>query len=285
MIKKTAFAAAALALSVTAAPATAADWTLIDWNGEQVWGAEWTANTTLDWSADGVDVWYRVYFDGYTSDYMNGSQALPGLASTVLYKLTDVSANKKSWTFDYVVENASVDPVEQARVSGIGFDVIDPNPRYVTLPVDGEYDDVGGDYKTNSYGEFDAFDDRFDVCFTTTSGSMDGCNPGSNAGPGLGQSGSGTFKLTFNSGRNDVSFLNPFVAYSGVEYDISANQTSRYGSFYSHKHAKGCGHSNDDGGWGTPLAQVPEPSTWAMMILGFGAAGSMLRRRRSLVAA
>lgn len=31
---------------------------------------------------------------------------------------------------------------------------------------------------------------------------------------------------------------------------------------------------------GTPVAGVPEPATWAMMILGFGAAGSVLRRRR-----
>ncbi|PZQ55997.1 MAG: hypothetical protein DI570_21400 [Phenylobacterium zucineum] len=29
---------------------------------------------------------------------------------------------------------------------------------------------------------------------------------------------------------------------------------------------------------------VPEPSAWAMMILGFGAAGTLLRRRRSLLA-
>jgi hypothetical protein len=29
---------------------------------------------------------------------------------------------------------------------------------------------------------------------------------------------------------------------------------------------------------------VPEPATWAMMIIGFGAAGSMVRRRRAVVA-
>ena len=29
---------------------------------------------------------------------------------------------------------------------------------------------------------------------------------------------------------------------------------------------------------------IPEPATWAMMILGFGAAGSMIRRRKAVVA-
>jgi hypothetical protein len=32
------------------------------------------------------------------------------------------------------------------------------------------------------------------------------------------------------------------------------------------------------------VALVPEPATWAMMIIGFGAAGSMIRRRRAVVA-
>jgi hypothetical protein len=30
------------------------------------------------------------------------------------------------------------------------------------------------------------------------------------------------------------------------------------------------------------IATVPEPATWAMMILGFGAAGSLIRRRRAM---
>jgi hypothetical protein len=33
------------------------------------------------------------------------------------------------------------------------------------------------------------------------------------------------------------------------------------------------------------LAAVPEPATWALMILGFGSAGAMLRRRRAALAA
>ncbi len=34
----------------------------------------------------------------------------------------------------------------------------------------------------------------------------------------------------------------------------------------------------------SPTGLVPEPSTWALMISGFGAAGAMLRRRRALTA-
>jgi hypothetical protein len=36
------------------------------------------------------------------------------------------------------------------------------------------------------------------------------------------------------------------------------------------------------GGLGTVTNPIPEPATWAMMILGFGGIGTMLRRRRSL---
>lgn len=32
------------------------------------------------------------------------------------------------------------------------------------------------------------------------------------------------------------------------------------------------------------IGVVPEPTTWAMMILGFGAAGTLLRRRRAVIA-
>lgn len=40
----------------------------------------------------------------------------------------------------------------------------------------------------------------------------------------------------------------------------------------------------DDVTFSSGGAVVPEPATWAMMILGFGAAGSMIRRRRTAIA-
>lgn len=41
---------------------------------------------------------------------------------------------------------------------------------------------------------------------------------------------------------------------------------------------------NNFGGVSLRIAAVPEPATWALLILGFGAAGGMLRRRRLGVA-
>lgn len=35
------------------------------------------------------------------------------------------------------------------------------------------------------------------------------------------------------------------------------------------------------GGYGSPNAGVPEPATWAIMLMGFGGLGAMLRRRRA----
>lgn len=40
----------------------------------------------------------------------------------------------------------------------------------------------------------------------------------------------------------------------------------------------------EQGAVGVPAGAVPEPGAWALMILGFGGAGAMLRRRRLVVA-
>lgn len=284
-----------LALSVAASPALAEDWELLDWNGSQVWGAEWTTSTKLSWDLGGVDAWYRIYFDGYTESYMNGNEVLPGLASSVLYKLTDISADKKSWTFDYVVENVSGQWVDEAQVAAIAFDV-NGKKSGSTKQFNGAVI-IDGDYRTLGSGDFDPtnsylVDDDFDVCLTTK-GSFGGkatntstnCDPGTNAGPEIGEFADGTFKLKFKYGIDTLSLYNPIVAYENVEYDVPTTRSSRSGSYYyGHKHASGCGHDNGEGGYGAPVAYVPEPATWTMMILGFGATGAMMRTRRRLAA-
>ncbi len=46
----------------------------------------------------------------------------------------------------------------------------------------------------------------------------------------------------------------------------------------------GGSYFNDSTGVSLRVTAVPEPSTWAMMIIGFGAAGSLIRRRKAAVA-
>lgn len=291
MFKKSAAGLAALALGLGALAGPAYSWDLIDWNGGQVWGEAWTPTTTLNFSHDVIGGWYRIYFEGYADAYENGNEVLPGLASTVLYRLADVSGDRKNWTFEYVVENASVDPVTESRVTAIGFDVTQ-TLKSVSLAGGGEYRTVGrGDFDpVNNY----LIDDDFDVCFTTkgsfygqaTNRSYD-CDPGANAGPALGETGSGMFTLKFYSGKTQVGFRNPFVAYDGIEFNDPGARTSTYGKYYDskgHNHGYGCGHDGG-GGYGLPVAWVPEPTTWALMILGFGGAGVALRSRRRTVAA
>lgn len=293
-MRKTVGAVAGLALGAWAGAAQANDFHLVDWNGTQVWGAEWTPDTKLAWDLDNIDVWYRIYFEGYTDEYKNGNEVLPGLASTVLFRLKDISVNMKEWTFEYVVENASNQWVTRSRVSAFGFDV---SPNVKTNGGVGLF--AGGGFRTAGRGDFDPvnnllIDDDFDVCFTTkgsfgrhqATNTSNDCTPGDDVGPRIGESATGKFTLKFNSAQDDLFFDNPFVAYSDIDYTEPNARGGSGGSWYDkkygkgHKHGPGCGHSKkDEGGYGLPVAWVPEPSTWAMMILGFGLVGTMVRRR------
>ena len=67
---------------------------------------------------------------------------------------------------------------------------------------------------------------------------------------------SGNFALTFAPNTNSISL---------------GNFVDRYASLTQ---------LNGISGEGTPVGAVPEPATWAMMMLGFGAMGASLRRGR-----
>ena len=72
---------------------------------------------------------------------------------------------------------------------------------------------------------------------------------------------------TFGS-QSNFSGLVPLSI--GDTFDFRVN---RHGNYYY-----------DSTGLSASITAVPEPATWAMMIIGFGAAGSMIRRRRAVVA-
>ncbi len=177
-----------------------------------------------------------------------GGSVLAGLTAHVDYTLQSVSGN--DWTFGYSVENTSSAPVTASRVSIFGFDVTP---------------DISGGSSTGVYDNFTADGNVPQIGFREACFSQVNCAGGAGAGALLGQTLFGTFTLTFASAQTDLSLENLFVRYQSID-------------------APGI-----NGGSGTgvpPGTPIPEPATWAMMIIGFGAIGTMLRsQRRRFVAA
>lgn len=77
------------------------------------------------------------------------------------------------------------------------------------------------------------------------------------------------------NGGQPYVFLN-FFDTNGTFDKVTFSENPTIGGYESDNHTVGffTGES------GTPVGSVPEPATWAMMILGFAAVGAMMRRRR-----
>jgi len=90
----------------------------------------------------------------------------------------------------------------------------------------------------------------------------------------------------------DVTALNNLLANAGGQVLIGFHwgnvpgDDGNVSAFYLWNNAPtGSIHLTNTDGWSnavlyTPTAAVPEPATWAMMLLGFGAIGVSMRRRR-----
>jgi hypothetical protein len=89
----------------------------------------------------------------------------------------------------------------------------------------------------------------------------------------------------------DVNFTS--VLFNGVAFSLTPNGAAEFGSLLNQAIAAGATNTitvnGTTGGNGSfrgtlsfgNVAAVPEPGTWAMMLLGFGAIGFSMRRRRS----
>lgn len=67
-----------------------------------------------------------------------------------------------------------------------------------------------------------------------------------------------------------------------LEVDLNGSFSDGRFGFYNYSQANVTYAGISDDVLPPPPGAIPEPATWAMMILGFGAAGSILRRRRAL---
>ena len=81
----------------------------------------------------------------------------------------------------------------------------------------------------------------------------------------LGENGTGSFTLNFASAISNVDLTNLFVRYQSID----APTAGVVGG-------SGVGQAVSVG------SAVPEPASWALMIIGFSTAGALLRRERRL---
>lgn len=166
--------------------------------------------------------------------------------------------NSKKWNFTYSITN---DSNFDSKIRSFGFDtsVSDPSTFTGNSPFTYEY----------ANASFIEGVGTMDVCFA---GGSDGCT-GHNTGSGTsyindGQTGNGSFSLTFANVMEEVTFDHFAMKFVSVSPNVNGQN------------------------WGAGLGQIvsitppnnqplvaPEPGTWLMMLGGFGMIGYAMRRR------
>jgi hypothetical protein len=175
-------------------------------------------------------------------DGSEGGVVIPGLTSSLTLSFAGVSGD--SYLFNYVLTNTSTAPTTSSAVTAFGFNV-DPNATLASSTVTGAFGIVSAGQVSEGY--------NLEMCFKNGQDNNCAGSPG-NQGVVVGTPGTGTISLGFSSRPGEITLSNYMVRYQAVNGDGSAI--------------------------GQPTGAVPEPSTWAMMLLGFGAVGMALRRGR-----
>lgn len=194
--------------------------------------------------------------DTYTIDF-NGSEGganYAGLTTEIVYTLTGLSGHTA--TFSYSLDNTSTSPVTTSRVTSFGFNV-DPNFSSVGAITGSVFDDSSSGNVPNGLPN---------VEFCLTSGNN--CSGGGGGGESINSPiALGTFKLNFTTLPSSITLSDLYVRYQAVSIPGVVNSGSATGVPI------------------TTISAVPEPAVWAMMLVGFGGMGAMLRQRRRSLAA
>jgi hypothetical protein len=173
-----------------------------------------------------------------------GDQPQGAAARIVFNYLGTTSFNRYDFTFS--ADNTSTAPSPLARLVSFGFDAENPTSITEVSPFTAA---------TNTNGNFNGLG-QVDVCFYS------GPNCNGNGGAGVGISDTpftGAFSLNYTSGVTPPLVLENFRA--------------RWQSTGS----AGTGSASGAG----MMSAVPEPTTWAMMLVGFGTVGYSMRRRKA----
>ena len=244
------------------------------------------AVTELHFTAPGAAS--QIYFVGQNP--ADHSQLYAGLGADLGLTLSSVTNNGYKWNFAYSLKNVST---IASRVGTIGWDI---SPDALNAS------DLSGAYSTASAGNM-SFHGPVEFCLKNSNGNN--CGGGGNGGPSQGQTSVGTFSLNYRQsvtvyipvqqpvygytgkGRNRVYGI---IGYNTVQVSsivpVAAPRELVFNNFGTHWQSVPIIGSTVGIPGERPLVviAVPEPATWALMILGFGSVGAMLRRRRTALA-
>jgi PEP-CTERM motif-containing protein len=186
---------------------------------------------------------FQVFFNG-----VDEGGVVTGLSATLTLTFDDVDADG-DYLFTYALLNSSdVTFHPSSELTGMGFDV-DPDQSgsstiSATINPDDDLPNVSSGNIANGRS----------VEFCITGGPT--CNGGGSSGPESGETATGTITLGFAADPGDITLSDFHVRYQSTGLDGQGSAT------------------------GDQVPGVPEPGTWAMMLLGFGATGFAIRRSR-----
>jgi hypothetical protein len=208
-----------------------------------------TANPDGSYTIDGntaAGTSFTINFDGYAPN----NPPIPGLTSSLTLTFQGLSGN--NYLFDFALANTSSAPIDDSGVTAFGFNA---TPNIV----------LGLSSITSTW--FDAIASGnvpggTDLEFCVKNGQTNNC-AGSQGGPNLGETADGSLVLGYNSLFDSITLEDFLVRYQRID-----------------SVALGL---DDGSAIGTPTGGVPEPATWAMMLMGFGAVGYTMRRRRKTI--
>ena len=216
-----------------------------------------TALIALSGAADATTITPDDVGDSGTGTFnglIGGNILVPQLGASLTLSVNSYTAATNTWVFGYTVANTTQAPWSSS-VSAFGFNV---DPNLVSVSSTGLFDlalrnvNVSGGVGT--------------IDFCNSAGAS--CNGGSSNGVNPGASASGTFTLDFaDNATTTLTFTDYFVRYQEI------NGPGVYGK-------SGVGFASDIV-INPTVGAVPEPSTWAMMILGFAGVGFMAYRRKN----
>lgn len=199
-----------------------------------------------DYLFDQVNDSFTVNFNGFVGD---SSSVISGLTSELFIKLTG-GLGTNTLNFSYELRNTSTSGGSDSRVSGFAFN---SNPDVAAATGSGL---PGGEFTNiNLNGNYPNGINNVEVCLTSNNGAS--CAGGANGGALLGDPANGTFSLVFGGNKSAVTLSDFYVRYQSLD--------TREGSAS-----------------GEEVGAVPEPATWAMLLIGFAAIGGTLRSRKSL---